>query len=69
MIAIKKTIEITYYLKESDIKAFADRNGFDEDEIYEAIDNDELDVEGLCFSQSEELVDYEVERNLKHVLF
>lgn len=63
MIKIKKTIEITYYLKEDDVKAFADRNGFDEDEINEAIDDDTLDVEGLCCYQSEALIDYEVERN------
>lgn len=63
MIKIKKTIEITYYLDEDTLKTFADRNGFDEDEINEAIDNDELDVEWLCFSQSEALIDYEVERN------
>lgn len=63
MIKIKKTIEITYYLKEVDVKAFADRNGFDEDEINEAIDDDTLDVEEFCCYQSEALVDYEVERN------
>ena len=63
MITIKKTVEITYYLKESDVKAFADRNGFDEDEINEAINDDTLDVEGLCFYQDEAIVDYKVERN------
>ena len=30
MITIKKTIEITYYLKESALEAFADRNGYEE---------------------------------------
>lgn len=63
MIAIKKTVEITYYLKEDDVKAFADRNGFDEDEINEAINDDTLDVEGLCSYISETIVDYKVERN------
>lgn len=63
MIKIKKTVEITYYLDKSDVKAFADRNGFDEDEINEAIDNDTLNVEGLCFRQDEAIVDYKVERN------
>lgn len=63
MITIKKAVEIIYYLKESDVKAFADRNGFDEDEINEAIDNDTLDVERLCFYQDEAIVDYKVERN------
>ena len=62
MIIIKKTIEVTYYLDEGEIMAFADRNGFDEDEINEAIDNDELDVEWLCSRQDEITVDYKVER-------
>ena len=62
MIKIKKTIEITYYLDESEIMAFADRNGFDEDEINEAIDNDELDVEWLCSHQDEITIDCKVER-------
>ena len=63
MITIRKTIEITYYLEESALKAFADRNGYDEDELNEAIDNDELDVEWLCTSQDEVTVNYEVERD------
>ena len=63
MIVIKKTVEITYYLEESALKAFADRNGYDEDELNEAIDNDELDVEWLCAFQDETTVDYKVERS------
>lgn len=63
MIKIKKTVEIIYYLNESTLMAFADRNGFDKDEINEAIDNDTLNVEGLCFRQDEAIVDYKVERN------
>ena len=63
MITIKKTIEITYYLEESALKGFADRNGYDEDELNEAIDNDELDVEWLCTFQDEITVNYEVERD------
>lgn len=63
MITIKKTVEITYHLEESALEAFADRNGFDTDELNEAIDNDELDVEWLCTSQDEITVDYKVERD------
>lgn len=63
MITIKKTVEITYYLKEEVLRAFADRNGYSEDELNEAIDNDELDVEWLCTSQDETTVDYKVERS------
>lgn len=63
MIVIKKTVEITYYLEESALEAFADRNGYDADELNEAIDNDELDVEWLCASQDETTVDYKVERS------
>lgn len=47
MIVIKKTVKITYYLEENVLEAFADRNGYDVDELNEAIDNDELDVEWL----------------------
>lgn len=63
MITIKKTIEITYYLKESTLEAFADRNGYDANELNEAIDNDELDVEWLCAFQDETTVDYKVEKS------
>lgn len=63
MIIIKKTVEITYYLEESALEAFADRNGYDANELNEAIDNDELDVEWLCISQDETTVDYKVERS------
>lgn len=63
MIIIKKTIEITYYLEESALEAFADRNGYDKDELNEAIDNDELDIEWLCSFQDEITVNYEVERD------
>jgi hypothetical protein len=63
MITIKKTIEITYYLEESALEAFADRNGYDVNELNEAIDNDELDVEWLCTSQYETAIDYKVERS------
>ena len=63
MIIIKKTIEITYYLEESALEAFADRNGYDANELNEAIDNDELDVEWLCSFQDEITVNYEVERD------
>lgn len=63
MIVIKKTVETTYYLEESALEAFADRNGYDADELNEAIDNDELDVEWLCAFQDETTVDYKVERS------
>ena len=63
MITIKKTIEITYYLKESDVKAFADRYDYDEDELNEAIGNEAVDIEWLCFHRDEAIVDYKVERN------
>ena len=63
MIIIKKTVEITYYLEESALEAFADRNGYDANELNEAIDNDELDVEWLCTFQDETTVDYKVERS------
>lgn len=63
MITIKKTVEITYYLEESALEAFADRNGYDANELNEAIDNDELDVEWLCTSKDETTVDYKVERD------
>ena len=62
MIIIKKTVEITYYLEESTLQNFADRNGYDMDELNEAIDNDELDVEWLCTLQDETPIDYKVER-------
>lgn len=63
MIVIKKTVETTYYLEESVLEAFADRNGYDANELNEAIDNDELDVEWLCAFQDETTVDYKVERS------
>lgn len=63
MIIIKKTVKTTYYLEESALEAFADRNGYDANELNEAIDNDELDVEWLCISQDETTVDYKVERS------
>ena len=63
MITIKKTIEVTYYLEENTLEAFADRNGYDANELNEAIDNDELDVEWLCTSKDETTIDYKVERS------
>lgn len=63
MITIKKTIEITYYLKESTLEAFANRNGYDVNELNEAIDNNELGVEWICSSSNETIIDYKVERN------
>lgn len=63
MITIKKTVEITYYLEESELEAFADRNGYDKDELNTAIDNDELDVEWLCSFQDATTVNYKVERS------
>ena len=63
MITIKKTVEITYYLEESALEAFADRNGYDANELNEAIENDELDVEWLCTFQDETMIDYKVERD------
>jgi hypothetical protein len=63
MIKIKKTVEITYHLEESELEAFADRNGYDVNELNEAIDNDELDVEWLCSFQDETTVNYKVERD------
>ena len=63
MITIKKTVEITYHLEESELEAFADRNGYDVNELNTAIDNDELDVEWLCSFQDETTVNYKVERD------
>ena len=63
MITIKKTIEITYYLKESTLEAFAHRNGYDVNELNEAIDNNELGVEWICTSLNETIIDYKVERS------
>ena len=63
MIIIKKTVEITYYLEESALEAFADRNGYDEEELNKAIENDELDVEWLCSFHDEITIDYTVERD------
>ena len=63
MIIIKRTVEITYHLEESELKAFADRNGYDVNELNTAIDNDELDVEWLCSFQDETTVNYKVERD------
>ena len=63
MITIKKTIEITYYLKESTLEAFANRNGYDVNELNEAIDKNELGVEWICSSSNETIIDYKVERN------
>jgi hypothetical protein len=63
MITIKKTIEVIYYLEESALEAFADRNGYDVNELNEAINNNELDVEWLCTFHDETTVDYEVERD------
>lgn len=63
MIIIKRTVEITYHLEESELEAFADRNGYDVNELNEAIDNDELDVEWLCSFQDETTVGYKVERD------
>lgn len=63
MITIKKTIEITYYLKESTLEAFANHNGYDVNELNEAIDNNELGVEWICNSLNETIIDYKVERS------
>lgn len=63
MIKIKKTVEITYYLEESELATFADRNGYDVNELNEAIDNDELDVEWLCSFQDATTINYKVERD------
>lgn len=63
MIKIKRTVEITYYLDENALRDFAERNGYDEDELNEAIDNDELNVEYLCAFKDETEIDYEVERS------
>lgn len=63
MIVITKTVEIKYYLEEEKLNEFADRNGYDADELNEAIDNDELDVEWLCSFQDETTIDYKVERD------
>jgi hypothetical protein len=63
MITVKKTIEITYYLEESVLEAFADRNGYDANELNEAINNNELGVEWLCTSLNETIIDYKVERS------
>lgn len=63
MITVKKTIEITYYLEESVLEAFADRNGYDVNELNEAINNNELGVEWLCTSLNETIIDYKVERS------
>ena len=63
MITIKKTVEITYYLEERTLEAFADRNDYDANELKEAIDNDKLDVEYLCTFQDETTIDYKVERS------
>lgn len=63
MIKIKRTVETTYYLDENALKDFADRNGYDEDELNEAIDNDELNVEWFCIFKDETEIDYEVERD------
>lgn len=63
MIKIKKPIEVIYYLEEDALRAFADRNGYDEEELNEAIENDELDVEWLCSFHDEIIIDYTVERD------
>lgn len=63
MITIKKTVEITYHLEEKALEEFADRNGYNVDELNEAIDNDELYVDWLCTSQDETTVDYKVKRS------
>lgn len=63
MIVIKRTVETTYYLKEEVLRVFADRNGYSEEELNVAIDNDELDVEWLCEVQDETTVNYKVERD------
>ena len=65
MIVIKKTVEFTYYLEEGTLRDFADRNGYDENELNEAIDNDELDVEYLCTCRHETPINYKVEREVK----
>ena len=63
MIVITKVVERKIYVKEESLAEFADRNGYDIDELNEARDNDELDVEWLMEFEDETLVDYKVERD------
>lgn len=63
MIVITKVIERKIYVKEETLAEFADRNGYDIDELNEALDNDELDVDWLMEFDDETVVDYKVERD------
>ena len=63
MIVITKLVERKIYVKEETLEEFADRNGYDIDELNEALDNDELDVDWLMDFDDETVVDYKVERD------
>lgn len=63
MIVITKLVERKIYVKEETLTEFADRNGYDIDELNEALNNDELDVDWLMEFEDETVVDYKVERD------
>ena len=63
MIVITKLVERKIYVREETLEEFADRNGYDIDELNEALDNDELDVDWLMDFDDETVVDYKVERD------
>ena len=62
MIVVTKTVERRIYLKEEALQEFAERNGYDIDELNEALDNDELDIDWLMEFDDETVIDYKVER-------
>lgn len=62
MIVVTKTVERKIYLKEEVLQEFAERNGYDIDELNEALDNDELDIDWLMEFDDETVIDYKVER-------
>lgn len=62
MIVVTKTVERRIYIKEEALQEFAERNSYDIDEINEALDNDELDIDWLMEFDDETVIDYKVER-------
>lgn len=62
MIVVTKIVERRIYLKEETLQDFAEKNGYNIDELNEALDNDELDIDWLMEFDDETVIDYKVER-------
>lgn len=63
MIIITKVVERKIYVKEETLEEFANRNRYNIEELNEALNNDELDVDWLADFDDETVIDYKVERD------